>query len=105
MYNTWAQVETVAFAESYAPRLMAGYHVQGDGQDYFVQISNKKLILGYPATPSGAGSGYLAPSDVVGIAQYFIGRGTPLLGLMTWSIGWDELSGWPLASAVAQSGL
>ena len=65
MYNTWAQVETIAYAEQYVQQLLVGYVVAADDETFNVTIPASKLVLGYPASPSGAGSGYIAPSDVV----------------------------------------
>jgi hypothetical protein len=49
-----------------------------------------KLLLGYPASPSGASSGYLSPSAVVNMVHALAANSTPIAGLMTWSIGCDS---------------
>ncbi len=49
-----------------------------------------KLLLGYPASPSGASSGYLSPSAVVSMVHALAANSTPIAGLMTWSIGCDS---------------
>lgn len=102
MYNTWAQVETVAYAEQYAAKLMTGYSAQGDGLNFPVQVPGAKLVLGYPASPSGASSGFIEPAAVVAMVRALESKGTPIGGLMTWSIGWDHKANWTFASAVAQ---
>ena len=58
-------------------------------------------MLAYPATPEAAASGYLPPQEVTPIITYFQTQGTPLAGLMTWSIGWDAGTNWSFAAAMA----
>lgn len=112
MYNSWAQAETVAYAQGYGAALIAGYEVRSaQGQGFTVKIPGSKMMLGYPAAAGAAGSGYLPPSQVVFHAKtddkvvpliaYFAARGIPIAGLMTWSIGWDHSTNWSFASAVA----
>ncbi|WP_413602445.1 chitinase [Curtobacterium sp. Curtsp57] len=67
--------------------------------------------LGFPASPSGAGSGFVAPS-VVNNAMTCLAKGTGcgsfvpaakysgLRGAMTWSINWDASNGYAFANAV-----
>ncbi|MBA8825959.1 chitinase [Saccharopolyspora lacisalsi] len=63
-----------------------------------------QVSLGLPATPSAAGSGYVAPSVITSAldclaaatrcGQYVPERPTPTIsGVMTWSINWDVGSG------------
>jgi len=101
MYNSWAQVETIPYAQTYVPQLNKGYDVYGDGKTFHVQIPPSKIVLGYPASTSGASSGFVDPSQVVQLLPYFQAQGTPIGGLMTWCIGWDQLAGWQFANAVA----
>ena len=102
MYNTWAQVETAAYAQTYARELIAGFAVSGGGPAPFnVSVPAEKLWLGFPASRQAAGSGFLAPADVVAAVRELQANGTRLGGLMTWSAGWDQQSGWVFADAVA----
>jgi len=103
MYNTWAQVETIQYAEQYVPQLVAGYDVYGDGKTFHVTLPAAKIVLGYPASTSGAGSGFLNPEQVVQLAPYFAAQGMTIGGFMTWCIGWDNLAGWQFANAVASA--
>ena len=95
MYNSWAGVETLDYAKKYVAGLQKGYKVAG----FTVPpIPASKLVLGYPASPKGAGSGYIAPCKVVAMLKEL---SPPITGLMTWSIGWDEQAGWKFADCVA----
>jgi len=102
MYNTWAQVETIAYAQTYGAALMKGYDVVANGVTYHVQIPGRKLALGFPACPAAAGSGFITPSAVATLPGYFSQQGTPIAGLMTWSIGWDNETGWQFGSEIAR---
>ena len=94
MYNSWAAVETLAYARVYAGELTAGFAVASPP----MLIPPVAPWLGFPASRSAAGSGFLPPADVVSMAR---GLGKNCSGLMTWDIGWDELAGWQFANAVA----
>ena len=75
-------------------------------------LRTDQVGLGLPASPSGAGSGYVAPS-VVNNALDCLATGTncgsykpaakypTIRGAMTWSINWDASNGWAFANAVA----
>jgi chitinase len=91
MYNSWSSVETIAYAKTYAAELEAGCAVGA----YNVSVDRARLQLGYPASRSAAGSGFLPPSDVAAMARA-LG-----VGVMTWDVGWDAQAGWEMASAVA----
>jgi len=101
MYNSWAQVETIEYAEQYVQQLVNGYDVYGDGKTFHVRIPASKIVLGYPASTSGASSGFLDPNQVITLIPYFENKGIPIGGLMTWCIGWDQIAGWQFANAVA----
>ena len=100
MYNSWAQVENIEYAESYTIKVMDGFTVQSDGVIFPVKIPGDKLVLGYPASPRGAASGFIDPTDVVSMVLRLRGQGRDIAGLMTWSIGWDFQSGWLFANVV-----
>eukprot|EP01060_Flectonema_neradi_P002808 TRINITY_DN11771_c0_g1_i1.p1 TRINITY_DN11771_c0_g1~~TRINITY_DN11771_c0_g1_i1.p1 ORF type:complete len:303 (+),score=68.23 TRINITY_DN11771_c0_g1_i1:86-994(+) len=96
MYNSWPGVETLAYAQRYTSELLKGYTVS----DVVVPpMPPQKLLLGYPASSNGAGSGYLPPCEVVAMVR---SMHQPILGLMTWDIGWDQKDGWKFANCVAQ---
>lgn len=66
------------------------YMIKGNG---FVQIPAHKLALGLPANPDGAGNGYVKnPEDLRRALERLKADGTPIKGLMTWSVNWD--GGW-----------
>eukprot|EP01059_Diplonema_ambulator_P030779 TRINITY_DN5402_c0_g1_i1.p1 TRINITY_DN5402_c0_g1~~TRINITY_DN5402_c0_g1_i1.p1 ORF type:complete len:323 (+),score=47.42 TRINITY_DN5402_c0_g1_i1:50-970(+) len=99
MYNSWSQVETLDYAKNYTAMLLQGYAIPSANVTV-PPIPPQKLALGYPASPSGAGSGYLPPCDVAAMVR---DMHPPILGLMTWDIGWDQKSGWKFADCVAQN--
>jgi len=101
MYNTWAGVETIAYATQYAKELIQGWSPSGPSGQIPCKVPGSKLILGYPASPSGAGSGYIDPSAVASMAKTLV-QNNQLAGIMTWDIGWDQKSGWKFANAMAQ---
>lgn len=92
---------TVDFQTALADILLDG-HLRAD-----------QVGLGLPASPSGAGSGYVAPS-VVNAAYDCLTVGSncgsykpaakypTLRGAMTWSINWDAANGYNFANVVGQ---
>eukprot|EP00037_Helgoeca_nana_P011100 m.99305 g.99305 ORF g.99305 m.99305 type:complete len:392 (+) comp20615_c0_seq1:73-1248(+) len=101
MYNTWSAVETTAYAQRYAHELAAGFNLTSGGSTFHVTIPGRQLRLGYPSTPKGAGSGYIAPTEVAAMVANLSAHGLQIAGVMTWSIGWDQQAGWPFAIAMA----
>ena len=97
MYNSWGAVETLAYASYYAAALQRGFVV---APSYNVTVPSSALLLGYPASTSAAGSGWLSPPGVVAMARALAANGTAIRGLMTWSIGWDQQASWQFAEAV-----
>ena len=59
-----------------------------------------QLLLGYPASGSGAGSGYIDPSQLKSMYQTLKSEGYTISGFMTWSIGWDEQNNWNFADTL-----
>jgi chitinase len=101
MYNSWAQVETIPYARYYAAALLGGFSVQGaGGTKYNVTVPSAALLLGYPASRSAAGSGFLSPTSIVAMGRALAANSTPIRGFMTWSIGWDQQASWQFAEAV-----
>merc|ERR1719206_630877 len=100
MYNTWGAVETVSYAEQYTAELVKGYNVTADGKTYFVQVPPSQLLLGYPASPRGAGSGYIEPSKLKAMYSDLKSSGYDIAGFMTWSIGWDQQNNWNFADTL-----
>eukprot|EP01061_Rhynchopus_euleeides_P035729 TRINITY_DN6020_c0_g1_i1.p3 TRINITY_DN6020_c0_g1~~TRINITY_DN6020_c0_g1_i1.p3 ORF type:complete len:322 (+),score=107.43 TRINITY_DN6020_c0_g1_i1:58-966(+) len=96
MYNSWAGVETLAYAQQYLSALQKGYTVAGV---VVPPIPASKILLGYPATPSGASSGFIEPCDIVAA---FRDVHPPIMGLMTWDIGWDQQGGYHFSTCVRQ---
>ncbi len=86
--------------------LVKGYNIGTTGM-HFDGLPPSKILIGLPACPSAAGSGYITPSEGVSALHYlrtgttFTGRtytmqsGGPypnLRGVMTWSVNWDASS-------------
>jgi chitinase len=102
MYNSWPAVETLAYAAAYAAGLAAGCAVSGGGGPAPLAMAVRGPWLGFPASRAAAGSGFQSPPGVVALYRALAANGSaPLGGLMTWSAGWDQQSGWQFAAAVA----
>jgi chitinase len=99
MYNSWSAVETIAYAEIYTYELKNGFTATAPGYIFNVSLPTSKIALGYPASRSGAGSGFINPPDVVAMVQRLAANQTILAGLMTWDIGWDHQNNWEFANA------
>ena len=60
-----------------------------DGTEYY-QIPHDKLVFGLPANVDAAGDGYVKnPNDLIKVFDQLAQEGTPLRGIMTWSVNWD----------------
>lgn len=60
------------------------------GSRGFVQIPANKLAIGLPSNPDAAATGYAKKEiDVRTAYEKLATQGTPIKGLMTWSINWD----------------
>ncbi|HHB1427570.1 TPA: glycosyl hydrolase family 18 protein [Serratia odorifera] len=60
------------------------------GSRGFIQIPANKLAIGLPSNPDAAATGYAKKeADVRAAYEKLAAQGTPLKGLMTWSINWD----------------
>jgi chitinase len=75
-------------------------------------LAPSQVGLGLPASPSGAGSGYVSPSVVVRALQCLATGANPgtyippakyptIRGAMTWSINWDASNGYNFANTVS----
>jgi hypothetical protein len=93
MYNT-----TVSFAVNYTQSLTTGFSATDGTTTFHVQVPLDKIILGYPASfnASGAGSVFLAPSEVAALLTH-----VKCGGVMAWSVGWDQRNNWAFANALA----
>ena len=106
MYNTWSGVETTAYAQKYAAQIVAGFSIanpSSGGAAFPVKVAPAQLLLGYPSTQKGAGSGYIDPSAVATMIANMSAHGLNVKGVMTWSIGWDQQAGWPFAKAMGSA--
>ena len=103
MYNTWSGVETVAYAKKYVSQLVAGFDVTAGAESFHVAVEPARIVLGYPASARGAGTGFLDPKLVVAMVRDLRRASVPVKGLMTWSIGWDRQNGYAFSNAVAAS--
>jgi chitinase len=100
LYNAWAGVETLAYGAYYAASLQRGFEVSGAAAKYNVTVPSRALLLGFPASHAAAGSGWQSPAAVVALARALAANATPIRGLMTWSVGWDQQNAWEFAEAV-----
>ncbi|HEI8868846.1 TPA: chitinase [Serratia odorifera] len=56
----------------------------------YIQIPAEKLVIGLPSNPDAAGSGYVKKeADLRSALEKLAAQGTPIKGLMTWSVNWD----------------
>ncbi|OON41359.1 hypothetical protein BTJ39_05195 [Izhakiella australiensis] len=56
----------------------------------YIQIPADKFVIGLPSNPDAAGSGYVKnEADVRTTLERLAAQGTPIKGLMTWSVNWD----------------
>jgi chitinase len=88
--------------------LLRGFPVGGDASRFFQPLREDQVIIGLPASPSAAGSGFTAVAAVQNALRYLIqrtdfsGRRYTLQkptgaypnfrGLMTWSVNWDSVN-------------
>ena len=93
---------TADFHVAMADMLLAGFPVAGGY--FFAPLAAEQLLIGLPASPQAAGSGYTIPALVQDAVTYLI-LGEPFegaqyqlsdpagysafRGLMTWSVNWD----------------
>ncbi len=62
-----------------------------EGSGGFIQIPSNKLALGIPANEDGAANGFVKdPAIVYQVFEQMEKENSPLKGLMTWSVNWDE---------------
>jgi chitinase len=100
IYNS----STADFITAMSDMMITGFPVAGTNQT-FPALREDQVVVGLPASPSAAGSGYTAPSDVLKALNYLT-KGTSyggaytirkssgypgLRGVMTWSINWDKV--------------
>lgn len=92
--------------------LLRGFPVAGTGQT-FPALSPGQLAVGVPAA-TGAGNGYVAPAQLQQAFNYLArgisyggayhmanSSGYPTLaGFMTWSVNWDQLSGFTFSNPI-----
>ena len=103
---------TPDFDVAMADLLLSGYTMFGTKQA-FPAISANQVVIGTPAVPAAAGSGYNTPTGVDQVVNY-IKAGTSfggayhlsttypsLGGVMTWDMNYDNAAGYPMAGAVA----
>ena len=98
---------TADFHCAMADMLLAGFPVAGNGA-YFDPLAPEQVLIGLPASPKAAGTGYTSPGVVQEALDYLI-LGKPFggqyvlgkpdgyfdfRGLMTWSVNWDADNGY-----------
>lgn len=99
------QPATADFHVAMVDMLLSGFNVYGG--IFFEPLEPRQVMIGLPACPQAAGSGYTNPATVISALDYLITGesfggnyalnnpdGYPdYPGLMTWSINWDEYYG------------
>jgi chitinase len=104
------------FLVSMSDMLINGFDVASTGF-HFDGLPASKIMVGIPACPSAAGSGYIQPTEAIKALDYmrfgttFFGRNynlqdgvhPDLRGVMTWSINWDVAAGCAAANEFSDS--
>lgn len=102
---------TSDFHVALAEMLLRGFPVGRNAAAQFPALREDQVLIGLPAAPPAAGSGFTAPHDVQRAFSYLaegksfggqyalIGRSYPKLrGLMAWSINWDAHHGFEFSN-------
>jgi len=105
MYNSYVAAEGVAFAKQYAADVVQkGFSTKSAaGHTYTVKLPAAKLVLGFPAAPAAANTGYVDPPALVTMVEQLRAGGIDVHALLTWSIGFDQRQNWAFAKAVASA--
>ncbi|WP_019006002.1 carbohydrate-binding protein [Cohnella laeviribosi] len=104
---------TADFHVAMAEMLLQGFPVAGSASNTFPALRPDQVAIGLPASPQAASGGYTAPAEVQKALDYLIKgqsfggaytlrkpSGYPALrGLMTWSINWDQYSGFQFSNS------
>ena len=107
MYNSWSTVETTAAASAYWKAmttkqsflLSQGLGAPPPGAPYTVGFNQSRLLLGFPSDKSAASSGYIDPHEIV---NDVLSSNKGMVGVMTWSIGWDSTNEWNFGNVMAK---
>lgn len=105
---------TADFQVAMAEMLMTGFAVGGNPDRFFAALREDQVMIGLPASPQAAGSGYTPPAEIAKAINYLVrgqsygGRyvlrrasGYPnFRGVMTFSINWDRFNGFVFSSGV-----
>ncbi|WP_141732846.1 chitinase [Oligoflexus tunisiensis] len=97
---------TADFHVALAEMLMTGFPIARNVQAFFPALRPDQVVIGLPATPQAAGSGFTPAADVQKALRYLAkgqsyggqyrlknASGYPgIRGIMTWSINWDAYS-------------
>jgi len=89
---------TEKYQTQYIEDLSDGYVAEwvndaGHKNTYNVKVPSTKLVMGYPAAPQAASTGYSDQTPVELVRQGWVGgfiTDNKIRGVMTWSIGWDD---------------
>ena len=89
--------------------LLQGFPVNRDPARFFPALREDQVVIGLPAAPQAAGSGYTTPIPVQNAVRYLVQRVSypgrlytlrkptgaypNFRGLMTWSVNWDAANG------------
>ncbi|AHF61040.1 hypothetical protein P344_03670 [Spiroplasma mirum ATCC 29335] len=73
------------------------------GVNIFAQITADKLVIGLPATPSAAGSGYATKADIKKAYNLLVNNHVNARELMTWAVNYDAKNNWNFANAFKET--
>ncbi|MEL6537262.1 MAG: Ig-like domain-containing protein, partial [Bacteroidota bacterium] len=103
----------VNFHAAMADMLLAGFDINSPAGKRFQPLREDQVLIGLPASPQAAGSGYTSVADVQAAVDYLITGNKPagatynlqnpagypgFRGLMTWSINWDRFYNFEFSS-------
>lgn len=105
---------TADFLVAMSDMLLTGFPVGGDTTKVFPALRPDQVVIGLPASPQAAGSGYTTPAEINKALNYLVKgqayggryvlrnpRGyNNLRGVMTFSINWDRFFGFVFSNAV-----
>ena len=101
-YNAWDNVYTPQYQKDYIERLNTGFDCTSlTGKKYHVVVPYSKIVMGFPAAKDAAPSGgYVDPPELLNNNILPLFTATKIIGVMTWSIGWDKSNDYAWSDAM-----